>query len=156
MFASLITTAATLAALQFVTLADPPRTRAIADDHLHTAQRAMNSGDFDIARREFSAAVAEDREAGRLPVESTMGLANALYAQAYNREAAITMEKLADEAALRGDNDTEAVALADAIWLNADAGQRLVARKLTDRLRLLLKETPLSNDARKMVRARLG
>lgn len=157
MIATILATITAVAALQF---ADPAttlvRTPPRVDDHLQLAQRAMNNGEFDIARREFSAAVVSDRDAGRLPVESTMGLANALYAQAYNVEAAITMERLANEAALRGDTDTEAIALADAIWLNADAGQRANARRLSDRLRVLMKETPLSADARKAVKARLG
>lgn len=132
---------------------EPPRA---ADEHLQTARRAMTNGDFDIARREFQAAAALDRDAGKLPVEAMTGLADALYAQAYNVEAAITMLRLADAAALVGDVDTEAVALADAIWLNADAGQRLLARKQTERLRALMKDTPLSVETRKAIRNRLG
>ena len=76
-----------------------------ADDHLVNARRAMTDGQFDIARREFSAALSEERSAGKLPVESSVGLADALYAQAYNREAAFTMEQLAKDAALAGDVD---------------------------------------------------
>ncbi len=127
-----------------------------ADDHLVNARRAMTDGQFDIARREFSAALSEERSAGKLPVESSVGLADALYAQAYNRAAAFTMEQLAKDAALAGDVDVEAMALADAIWLHADAGQRVHARKLAARLRVLMKETPLSAEARKAVHGRLG
>jgi hypothetical protein len=176
MFATIIATVSTVAALQAAVVSDgalrsadrrdpttavtaerrPPRDTRSADDHLQLAQRAMNNGDFDIARREYSAAAMMDREAGKLPVESSIGLANALYAQAYNREAALTMERLANEASLRGDTDTEAVALADAVWLNVDADQRATARKLSDRLRILMKETPLSVEARKAVKARVG
>lgn len=177
MFATLIATMSTVAALQAavvpgstVRATERPaavgssvtterftaRTGGTSDDHLQLARRAMDNGEFDIARREFSAAASLEREAGKLPVESSIGLANALYAQAYNREAAMTMERLANEAALRGDTDTEAIALADAVWLNVDAGQRVTARKLSDRLRLLMKDTPLSLEARNAVKARLG
>jgi hypothetical protein len=126
------------------------------DDHLDSAQRAMAAGEFDLARREYSAAAALDRAAGKLPVMAMTGLANALYAQAYNREAAMTMERLANEARLRGDADAEAIALADAIWLNIDAGQQSTARLLSKRLKDLTRDNPLSADALKMLRARLG
>lgn len=157
MFATLLATMTAVASLQLAMPTDSMLTsRVRVDDHLQVAHRAMSNGEFDIARREFSAAVVTDRDAGRLPVESSIGLANALYAQAYNVEAAITMERLANEAALKGDTDTEAIALADAIWLNADAGQRVAARRLTDRLRAIMKDTPLSMDARKAIKTRLG
>ena len=171
MFATIVTASVLAMNLQVATLQLPPspvlrladsamtvRTaRTVAsEEHLQVARRAMRDGNFDVARREFTAAATSDRDAGRLPVEATFGLASALYAQAYNREAAITMERLANEANLRGDTDTEAIALADAIWLNADAGQRITARKLADRLRLLVKDTPLSMEARAAVKARLG
>lgn len=145
-------------ATSIATRADVDSTVAVSsgNDRLQAARAAMANGDFDIARREFTAAAAIDREAGKLPVQAMVGLADALYAQSYDREAAFTMLRLADAAALLGDVDTEAVALADAIWLNLDAGQRIAARKLSDRLRALVKDTPLSADTRKAIKTRLG
>jgi len=131
----------------------PPRAYA---EHIEIARRAMLNGEFDIARREFAAAAEVDREAGRLPVEAVTGLAHALYSQSYNREAAIAMERLAKEAAARGDTNVEAIALADAIWLNTDAGQRITARKQADRLRKLMKDSAVTTATRDLVRARVG
>ncbi|MCC6244318.1 MAG: hypothetical protein IT353_15865 [Gemmatimonadaceae bacterium] len=131
----------------------PART---AESHLDSAKRAMTNGAFDVARREFAASAALTRQAGKLPLEAVLGLANALYAQSYDREAATTLEQLAAEAALRGDNDAEAIALADAYWLNTNNGQRLTARKQRDRLRALVKDTPLSQEAQRAIRSRAG
>lgn len=180
MLTTMIAAISTLAALQTTTIPEralrdrltPPATVATsiatrddadsvvnvseANERLQAARTAMSNGEFDIARREFSAAAALDREAGKLPVQAMIGLADALYAQSYDREAAFTMERLANAAALLGDVDTEAVALADAIWLNLDSGQRIAARKLTDRLRALVKDTPLSTETRKALKTRLG
>lgn len=127
-----------------------------AESHLDSAKRAMSNGAFDIARREFAASAALTRQAGKLPLEAVLGLANALYAQSYDREAATTLEQLATEAALRGDSDAEAIALADAYWLNTNNGQRVNARKQRDRLRTLVKEVPLSSEAQRAIRSRIG
>jgi hypothetical protein len=127
-----------------------------ADDHLDSARRAMKNGDFDIARREFRASAALSRAAGKLPLEAVLGLAEALYAQSYNREAATTLEALAAEASLRGDNNVEALALADALWLNAEAGQHTTVRKQRTRLRNLMKDAVLTPDVQRAVRARVG
>jgi len=137
----------------FAPLLDQSRT---ADDHLDSARRAMKSGEFDIARREFRSAAALARAAGKLPLESVLGLAEALYAQSYNREAATTLEALATEASLRGDNNVEALALAEALWLNTEAGQRTTVRKQRTRLRNLMKDAVLTPDVQRAVRARLG
>ncbi len=129
--------------------------RAYAD-HMEVARRAMLNGEFDIARREFAAAAELERQAGRLPVEAVTGLAHALYSQSYNREAALAMERLAKEAAARGDSNAEAVALADAIWLNSDAGQRITARRQADRLRKIMKDSAITAETRDLVRIRVG
>ncbi len=134
-------------------LLDQTRT---ADDHLDSARRAMKNGEFDLARRAFRASAAAARAAGKLPLEAVLGLAEALYAQSYNREAATTLEVLAAEASLRGDNNVEALALADALWLNAEAGQRTAVRKQRSRLRNLMKDAVLTPDVQRAVRARVG
>lgn len=126
------------------------------NEHLEAARKAMQNGDFDIARREFAAAAAIERDAGRLPVEAVHGLAHALYSQAYSIEAAVALEKLAGEASARGDVNSAALALADAIWLNSDAGQRVLARKQCVRLRQLMRHADVSDATRHSVRSRVG
>lgn len=124
------------------------------NEHLVKARQALESGDFDLARREFVIAAALDRDAGRLPKDAVFGLANTLYSLSYTREAAIVMNRLADEASAVGDKDVEAMALADAMWLNNEAGQRTQARADGARLRALLKDNSLSATAREYVRSR--
>ncbi len=131
----------------------PPRADA---EHLERAKRAMLDGQFELARREFLAAATLEREAGRVPVEAVTGLAHALYSQSYNVEAALAMERLAAEAAANGNSNAEALALADAIWLHADAGQRLAARKHASRLKKLLKDSTITAETREFVRVRVG
>ncbi len=125
-------------------------------EHLAIAKRAMANGDFDIARREFTAAAAADRAAGELPVEAVHGLAHALYSQSYTIEAALALQKLVDEATARGDVNTAALALADAIWLNSDAGRRTLARNQGRTLRKMLKDPGITDETRRLVVARVG
>lgn len=125
-----------------------------AADHLDSARRALANGEFDVARREFVIAAALDRDEGKLPIDASFGLANVLYASSFNREAAITMDRLASEASAIGDYNTEARALLDAIWLNVDAGQRNQARNDALRLKDLIKEGKLSEATLKSVRER--
>jgi hypothetical protein len=127
-----------------------------ASAHLDSARRALAAGEFDVARRAFVIAAALERDAGRLPIEAAFGLAHVLYSQSYNREAAFTLDRLAQDAAKAGDAETEAKALMDATWLHVDAGQRASARACGERLRALLKEGRLSAETRKAVRARVG
>jgi hypothetical protein len=172
----LITAAASaLFVLQAATVAQPPvttdntATRTVASatvarvadsvspaNHLDSARRALANGQFDVARREFVIAAALERDAGRVPVEASFGLAHVLYSQSYNREAAIVLGQLAEEAAKQGDIDTEVRARLDAIWLNLDAGQRAQARADASRLRSLIDDTRLTAETRKLLKARLG
>ena len=158
---------ATLLAVQTPTLAPSPVVPvrpapvvsvAPTDDpstHIDNARRALANGEFDVARREFVIAAALDRDAGRLPVEASFGLAHVLYSQSYNREAATTLDRLAAEAARIGDMDTEARALLDAVWLHLDAGQRAAARSNATRLRAIVDDERLSEETRKLVKSRL-
>lgn len=127
-----------------------------ARDHLDSARRALADGAWDIARREFVIAAALDRDAGRVPVDAAFGLAHCLYSQSYNREAALVMNKLAEEAAATGDVETEARALADAVWLNADSGQWGKARQDALRLRTISTDSRISPETRKLIKARIG
>lgn len=133
-----------------------PALRAPAsDEYIARAKKALDMGDFTEARRQFVMAVALDRDEGRLPVASTFGLAHVLYAQSYNREAAVVLERLANDAQLKGDADTEARALLDAIWLHTDAKQYAPARHVARRLKELLKAPGLSAETRKLVQSAL-
>ncbi|QJR34112.1 hypothetical protein [Gemmatimonas groenlandica] len=125
-------------------------------EHIARARLALANGEFDIARREFVTAAAIDRDEGKLPAEASFGLAHVLYAQSYNREAAMVLERLAADASTAGDVDTEAKALLDAMWLNVDAKQRLQARADASRLRVLLRDKRLSNETRKLVASRVN
>jgi hypothetical protein len=125
--------------------------RTTASDHIDAARRALKSGDFDGARREYVIAAALDRDDGKLPVDATFGLASVQFARNMSREAAATMDRLAADALAIGDYDTEARALVDAIWLNIDAGQRTQARTDGLRLQALLKERSLSPSVLKQV-----
>ncbi len=131
-----------------------PDDAVTAADHLQSARRALTQGDFDVARREFVIAAALDRDEGKLPVDATFGLVNVLYARSQIREAAAVMDRLATEASERGDADTEARALMDAIWLNIDAGQRVQARIDGVRLQQLMKDKSLSKETLKLVKER--
>lgn len=125
-------------------------------EHIARARLALANGEFDVARREFVTAAAIDRDEGKLPTEASFGLAHVLYAQSYNREAAMVLERLAADASTAGDVDTEAKALLDAMWLNVDAKQRLQARADASRLRVLLRDKRLSNETRKLVALRVS
>jgi len=63
------------------------------------------------------------------------------------------LERLAADAQMKGDADTEARALLDAIWLHTDAKQYAPARNDARRLKELLKSPGLSAETRKLVQS---
>lgn len=126
-----------------------------AEEHLTLARRAAGLGEFDLARREYNAAARLEREAGRLGVQATMGLVQVLYAQSYTREAAYVLDQLAHQAGLRGDDNTEARARADAMWLKAEDGFAPQARDDARRIRVLQKQGHLSDSTQRYVAERL-
>jgi hypothetical protein len=132
--------------------APAPRT---VEDQLALARRAVSLGDFDIARRAFTAAVDLERAEGRLGVAATMGLVQVLYAQSYTREAAYVLDELAIGAAEHGDFNTEARARADAMWLKANEGLKPQARDDARRIRALLKQGQLNESTQRYVADRL-
>ena len=163
MFSMTIAAAATLIAINAIPVPPPTnsaRTPVVdvkpADDHLESARKALALGAFDEARKEFAASAALDREAGRVPAESSFGLAQALFAQSYDREAAIVLAKLADDAQRAGDAETEAKALNDLVWLNVNGGQRIEARANGLRLRGLLEKANLTEETRRAIKRRHG
>ncbi len=166
MFSTILASVSLVASLQaamsdFAQREQRPVDRAWLDptptttDPLDRARAAMSIGEFDAARREFRIAADSARAAGTLPVEALRGLTVALYAQGYTIEAAWTMEGLGREAMLRGDRETEALALADAIWLYVDGEQRIPATRLHKQLCAIAAETPLTAGTLTVVRDRV-
>lgn len=163
MFSMTIAAAATLIVINAIPVPSPTTVTRVpavdsrtVDDHMDSARRALASGAFDEARREFAASAALEREAGKVPVESSFGLVQALFAQSYDREAAVVLTKLADDAKNAGDVETEAKALNDLVWLNVNSGQRIEARVNGLRLRGLLEKANISEETRKAIRRRHG
>lgn len=126
----------------------------VDEEHLLKARVAMLAGQLDLARREFIIAAALDRDAGRIPMEATFGLARVLYGQNREAEAARLLDELATEALQQQNVDCAALALNDALWLHLRANRR--ADALADGLRLtdVLNDTRLSDTVRREVRSR--
>lgn len=124
-------------------------------EHIAKARKALDKGELTEARREYVIATALDRDEGRLPIESSFGLAQLLFAQFDPVGAAKVLNDLADEAAQRNDVDTEARALTDAVWLNLNAKQHNRARRDAERLRDLLNDNRLSATTRSYVQSRV-
>lgn len=129
-----------------------PPVDAPADEYLARARKAFDAGDLGVARREFVIAAALERDAGRLPVAASFGLSRVLFAQSNNKEAAQVLSELARDAAAKGDDNTEARALADAIWLNRESNQRADVRNEAARLLTLMRGTSLSAETRRLIR----
>jgi Tfp pilus assembly protein PilF len=122
-------------------------------DALRRALAAQAVGDMETARREYVVAAALDRDAGALPTQASYGLALVLSEQGKYQAAARVMEQLAADAATLRDDDVEARALVDALFLNGRAHLVAQARDNADRLRELSKSPKLSTDTRKRIAA---
>jgi hypothetical protein len=125
--------------------------RADEPDALARAIAAQAAGDFITARREYVIAAAIDRDAGTLPTQASYGLALILSEQGKYRPAAQVMEHLAADAATLQDDETEARALIDALYLNSRAHFVAQARDNAERLRVLAKSAKVSPSTRKMI-----
>ncbi len=125
-------------------LADEP-------DYLARAIAAQAAGDLEGARREYIVATALDRDAGRMPTQATYGLALILSEQGKYRDAAAALEALADDAAIQKDDEIEARALLDALYLNSRAHRAPQARDNAERLSLLKRSMKLSPDLKKRI-----
>lgn len=86
-----------------------------------------------------------------MPVVASFALSRVLFAQSNNKEAAQVLTELAREASAKGDDNTEARALADAIWLNRESHQLAQVRADAARLRDLLKGKTLSAETRRII-----
>ncbi|MBY0488290.1 MAG: hypothetical protein K2R93_00500 [Gemmatimonadaceae bacterium] len=132
-------------------VAEPTRSA----EHIAKARRALVQGELQEARREYVIASALDRDEGKLPAEAAFGLAQVLFSQFDEKGAAKVLDQLADEASAKGDADTEARALTDAVWLNLNTHQTARARVDAERLRELLKGERLSTETRAYITARI-
>lgn len=124
-------------------------------EHIAKARRALDQGELQEARREYVIASALDRDEGKLPAEATFGLAQVLYSQFDEKGAAKVLDQLADEAANKGDADTEARALVDAVWLNVGTKQINRARLDAERLRELMQGSAISAETRAYITTRV-
>lgn len=122
-----------------------------SDEYVARARRALGEGNLELARRDFVIAAALDRDAGLLPVAASFGLSRVLFSQDNSRDAAQVMNALARDAAERGDDNTEARALLDALWLNRDAKQWARAERDAARLLELRKRNTLTAETRKLI-----
>ena len=162
--AALLVCASNVSAQQFADVRPKESTAAAAlpaplalsaAEHVEIARRALTTGEYRTARREFKVAALLEREDGRVPTEATLGLVSVLCLQGKLGDAAIELERLATEAAAQGDADTEARALADAIWLKVEAGGRQTVRNEAIRLRRLLDSSRLAPETREYVTQRV-
>lgn len=130
--------------------------QAAANPHLQNARSAMEKGDLSLARREYQFAQIVDREAGRIPVDASKGLAALLFTQSQPRAAAEIMQQLADEAALAGQIDLEASALVSATWLRLECGDRFAVKEGVRRLHQISRDRSISSETRAMLKKQLG
>ncbi len=139
------------AASAVVTMAIPLTT----DEHMALARRALDAGDYTTARRAFKVAALLEREEGRVPAAAVFGLVSVLNVQGALTEAVQELDHLAGDAARAGNDEVEARALADAIWIKMETRGRMAARNDAVRLRELLRGNTLSADTRHYVTQRV-
>lgn len=125
------------------------------DEHMALARRALDVGDYGTARRAYKVAALLEREDGRVPTAAVFGLVSVLNVQGALTDAVEELEHLASDAARADDGETEARALADAIWIKMETRGRMAARNDAVRLRELLKSSTLSTETRAYVTQRV-
>jgi hypothetical protein len=94
---------------------------------------------YDAAAREYARAADVARREGHLPSGTTWKLANAQYYDGNLVGAAASLDKIADEAALVGDLEVEALAIYYAAWLDGKAGRKTEMAARVARLEGLLR-----------------
>jgi len=138
-------------AANVVTMAIPLTT----DEHMALARRALDAGDYGTARRAYKVAALLEREEGRVPAAAVFGLVSVLNVQGALTEAVQELDHLAGDAARAGNDEVEARALADAIWIKMETRGRMAARNDAVRLRALLQGNTLTADTRHYVTQRV-
>ena len=93
---------------------------------------------FDAAARQYGQAANVARREGHLPSGTSWKMANAQYFDGNLVGAAATLDKIANEAALVGDLEVEALAIYYAAWLDGKAGHKIETAARVARLEGLL------------------
>ena len=121
-FAALLTVIAGLAAATPLSAPSDissivPAATAASAYHVQLGDLLTMNGKFDLARREYAAAVNLARAKGYLPVEGLRRIANAYYFETDYSNAIAVLEGLAREAGSLGEIETQVWAMADATWI---------------------------------------
>ncbi len=128
------------------------------------AQALMEQGDelfgnmdYVRARAKYESAVELIRTDGDFPAAPLYRMAASYYYEGKPMTAAGHFDALAREAALYGDLVTEVWALADAAWINGQAGDKLDMDAHVEKLQRLLKSPYLPAETKREIQAnRLG
>jgi hypothetical protein len=94
---------------------------------------------YDAAAREYARAADVARREGHLPSGTAWKLANAQYYDGNLVGAAASLDKIANEAAVVGDLEVEALAIYYAAWLDGKAGRKTETAARVARLEGLLR-----------------
>ena len=130
-----------------------PATASKILSHIAVGDDLTASGQFDMARAEYSAAAELLRAEGKLPVAAVRRIANSYYFQGSYGDAAQALARLADEAESYGDPITGAWAIADAAWIAELAGS---GASLGQRLERALHSPELPGDVREEITTKVG
>ena len=114
------------------------------------------SGQFSDARAAYREAVALRVRAKESPAAAQWQIANLYYGEGDLLRAAQTLDRLALDAARRGEHDVRADALLEAAFLYRKAGQRRRAADIARELRAMQSEKPLSQDVKDEIARRIG
>jgi tetratricopeptide (TPR) repeat protein len=123
--------------------------------HIQRGESYSRDGRFDEAIREYEMAADAMRAVGTLPTQALWSIAELQHAQGNDRQAARTLNALADEAQEKGDAVVEASALMEAIVLYNDAGMTGPARQAMRRLEQIRSATELSAELSASIEARI-
>jgi len=115
-----------------------PNTTAASAYRVQLGDLLTMNGKFDLARREYAAAVNLARAAGYLPVEELRRIANTYYFERNYTNAIAVLEGLAREAGSLGEAETQVWAMADATWIAGLGDDEDLMERYLERLEDLL------------------
>jgi len=107
--------------------------------YLDRGDELLSHRRFDAAIRDYARAADVARHEGHLPSGTSWKIANAQYFGGNLIGAAFAMDQLANEAALVGDLEVEALAIYYAAWLDGKAGLKIETAARVMRLEGLLR-----------------
>lgn len=107
--------------------------------HIDRGDELISHLRFDAAVRQYTRAADVARREGHLPSWTSWKVANAQYYDGNLVGAAAAMDQLANEAALVGDLEVEALAIYYAAWLDGKAGRKIETAARVARLEGLLR-----------------